>query len=245
MTTVVDTQRLLAGAEHTQRETSFSKVFSPSPDAWRLLQNGPVAPCPVIYLIEDNPAMREGARNPFEGAGWEVQDYVSAETFLADERPSSNACLVIDLNLPGIDGIRLLESLREENSDIPAIMLTGRRDVASAVAAMKAGAADFIKKPADPSALLVSVARAMEEASARHARDASRRQAKARFDDLTQREREVMMMILDGVPNKNIAADLGISQRTVESHRAGVMKKTGSPSLPALVQLFLEANTPD
>ncbi len=200
---------------------------------------------PVIHLIEDNAAMREAGRNLFECAGWDVQDYVSAEDFLASARPTGETCLVIDVNLPGMDGLSLLEALRAENSNLPAIMLTGRRDATTAVAAMKAGAADFIEKPADHTLLLASVVGAMAQARVERVRIEARAQAKARFNSLTEREREIMMMVLEGAPNKNIAADLGISQRTVESHRAGVMKKTGSRSLPALVQLFIEANAPD
>lgn len=244
MTAVVETLGLRGEAD-MKAPASVTPAFPSSVEVVRALQGESSAARPVIHLIEDNPAAREAGRILFEYTGWDVHDYVSAEAFLAGARPTGDTCLVIDVNLPGMSGIHLLEALRAENSSVPAIMLTGRRDAGAAVKAMKAGAADFIEKPADPAMLLASVVRAMEEARAERARKEARAQAKARFDDLTQREREVMMMILEGVPNKNISADLGISQRTVESHRARVMKKTGSRSLPALVQLFLEANAPD
>lgn len=197
---------------------------------------------PVIHLIEDNPAMREDARVLFESEGWEVRDYYSAEDFLVSPRPSGEACLVIDVMLPGMSGVALLQLLRTENLQVPAVILTGRDDAATAVAALKAGATDFIEKPAARAKLLSSVIEAMELSRDTRLRQESTAAAIASFDTLTSREQQVMMLVLDGMPNKNIAADLGLSQRTVENHRASVMRKTGAPSLPALVALFLEAN---
>ena len=205
----------------------------------------PVATRPVIHLIEDNPAMREAERAVFEDAGWKVLDYIAAEDFLSGPRPSGEACLVVDVMLPGMNGLALLEVLRQESSRVPAIMLTGRGDAAAAVAAMKAGAVDFIEKPADQTVLLKSVADAVERARDVRARDVARAEAKACFEKLTPREHDVMRMVLDGTPNKNIAVDLGINQRTVENHRANLMRKTGAPSLPALVQMFLKASASD
>jgi two-component system CheB/CheR fusion protein len=197
---------------------------------------------PVIHIIEDDAAVREAGRCLFEAEGWDVQDHSSAEEFLAGPRPSRDACLVIDIALPGMTGLSLLEVLRQEKSSVPAVMLTGRRDAAAAVAALKTGADDFIEKPADPAALVTSVSRALERARDLRVREDVRIQAKARIDKLTPRQLDVMMKIMDGELNKNIAADLGISERTVESHRARVMRKTGAPSLARLIQLYLEAN---
>lgn len=199
---------------------------------------------PVIHLVEDNPVMREDARDLFEGEGWEVRDYFSAEDFLTNPRPSGEVCLVIDVMLPGMSGVALLQVLSTEFSQIPAIILTGRDDAATAVAALKAGATDFIEKPAARAKLLASVIEAMEQARDTRLRQESRAAARASFDKLTPREQQVMLLVLEGIPNKNIAADLGLSQRTVENHRASVMRKTRAPSLPALVALFLEANEP-
>lgn len=199
----------------------------------------------VIHVIEDNPAMREAERILFEGAGWEVRDYFSAEEFLAGPRPSGETCLVVDVMLPGMDGVTLLEFLNAEELRIPAIVLTGRDDAATAVAALKAGASDFIEKPADWTMLQAAVTSAIEGARDIQTRHNARAQANARFDLITPREHDVMLMILDGRPNKIIAGDLGINQRTVENHRASVMNKTGAASLPALVKLFLQANGSD
>ncbi len=196
----------------------------------------------VIHVIEDNPVLREAERLLFESAGWEVCDHFSAEDFLEGPRPSGDTCLVVDVMLPGMDGVALLEQLRDENLRIPAIMLTGRGDAATAVAALKAGAADFIEKPADAKMLFAAVSIAMEGARDSRAREHARTEAKARFDAITPRENDVLMLVLDGKPNKIIAAALEINQRTVENHRASVMAKTGATSLPALVKLFLEAS---
>ena len=199
----------------------------------------------VIHVIEDNPAVREAERILFETAGWDVCDHFSAEAFLAAPRPSGDACMVVDVMLPGMDGVALLELLRAENLRVPAIMLTGRDDAATAVAALKAGAVDFIEKPADWAMLLAAVTVALGNARDIRARHLSRSLAQARFEQITPREHDVLMLVLDGTPNKLIAEALGINQRTVENHRASVMQKTGAGSLPALVRLYLKANGAD
>jgi FixJ family two-component response regulator len=204
-----------------------------------------VANQPTICLIEDDPALREDGRDLFESAGWTVLDYFSAEAFLAAPRPVGDVCLVIDVMLPGMDGLSLLETIRAKGCTVPAIMLTGLGDAATAVAALKAGAADFIEKPAPRAALITSVADAMKAAKDVRDRTRLRDQAKARLNALSPRETDVLTMMLEGEPNKNIAADLAISQRTVEGHRARLMRKCGVKSLPALVQLVLLAKQTD
>jgi two-component system CheB/CheR fusion protein len=199
----------------------------------------------TVHLIDDDPAVREACRALFEADGWDTRDHASAEAFLEHPRPASEACLIVDERLPGMSGVALLALLRAEGSRVPAIVLTGHGDAATAVAALRAGAADFIEKPAGGPALLASAARSTERARDAQARAAWRTEAAARFDSLTRREREVLAMVLDGAPNKNIAADLGISQRTVENHRAAVMHKTGATSLPDLVRLSLAAKAVD
>ena len=194
---------------------------------------------PVVHLIEDDPAIREALCILFEADGWAVHDYHSAETFLSAARPSDDACIVLDMMLPGKSGVEVLEVLRSENVLAPAIMLTGRSDADTAVAALKAGAADYIQKPFDPERLLTIATAAVENAREARSRQIVQVNAKRRFDSLTHREREVLLMVANGAPNKIIAADLGISQRTVEIHRAGVMRKSGAKTLPDLIKLFL------
>lgn len=198
-----------------------------------------------VHVVDDDPAVLNAVSELFASSGWAAVTHRSAEDFLAAPRPGPGACLVADVRLPGIDGIALLRRLREEGSAIPAVMITGYGETAMAVAAMKAGAADFIEKPIPAEDLIASVARALALAKDAGAGDAWRAEAAERFARLTRREREVMAMVLEGVPNKNIAADLGLSQRTVENHRAAVMRKTGAASLPDLVRLALSAKQGD
>ena len=148
---------------------------------------------------------------------------------------------MIDAYLPGMSGLELLRRLRVADDSLPAIMITGNSDVHMAVEAMKAGASDFVEKPIGYRELLADIERALEQS-----RDSSKllawREAAARhISGLTPRQREIMKLVLAGHPSKNIAADLGISQRTVENHRASIMKKTGTKSLPALARLALAA----
>ena len=195
----------------------------------------------ALHLVDDDPMIRATTRRLFETEGWPVYTYKSAEAFLAAPRPGPSACMIVDGVLPGMSGVELLETLRAEHSLLPAIVLTGHGDAAMAVSAMKAGAADLIEKPARAADLLASVADAIDRSTSERARIAAKRAAEKSFEDLTRRERDVLVKVLEGAPNKIIAADLGINQRTVENHRAAVMRKTGATSLPELVRLALAA----
>jgi two-component system, chemotaxis family, CheB/CheR fusion protein len=199
----------------------------------------------TIHVIDDDPVIREAMRRLFEAEGYTVTTYGSAEDFLTAPRPEGAACLLIDNLLPGMDGVTLIEHLRSEKAHLPTVMLTGHGDAALAVAAMKAGASDLIEKPASAADLLASVQQAI--ASSKDGKDGgapgeARKAARLRFHDLSKRQHEVMAMVLEGAPNKIIAAELGINQRTVENHRAAVMRKTGAASLPELVRLALFAD---
>jgi two-component system CheB/CheR fusion protein len=143
--------------------------------------------------------------------------------------------------MPGMSGVELLQQLQASGHSLPSIMITGNGDVAMAVKAMRAGAADFIEKPVSRGELVAGIDRALEQTTDRTKREAARQAAALRVGNLTPRQRQIMELVLAGHPSKNIAADLGISQRTVESHRAALMKKTGSKSLPALIRLALGA----
>jgi two-component system, chemotaxis family, CheB/CheR fusion protein len=143
--------------------------------------------------------------------------------------------------MPGMGGLALLQRLKSEETRLPAIMITGQGDVPMAVEAMKAGAVDFIEKPIRRDELLASIEHALEQARDSTRLSVRREAAATRLAGLTARQRQIMELVLAGHPSKNIAADLGISQRTVENHRAAVMKKTGSHSLSALIRLALAA----
>ena len=196
---------------------------------------------PVIFVIDDDSHVREGIRAVLEEAGHAVEDYPTCEAFLEAYRPGRGACLLIDAYLPGMNGLELLQRLHDAGHRLPAIMITGSADVPMAVQAMKAGASDFIEKPIGPTELVASVERALEQSRDSNKLSAWQEAATNHIAGLTHRERQIMELVLAGHPNKNIAADLGISQRTVENHRASIMKKTGAKSLPALVRLALAA----
>ena len=196
---------------------------------------------PAIFVVDDDRAVREALRDLLEADGRAVEIYDSCEAFLGTYRPGRQGCLVVDALMPGMSGLELLQRLKSEQSRLPAIMVTGHGDVTMAVQAMKVGAADFIEKPIGYKELLASVERALEQAGDTAKASAWRETATTSIAGLTERQRQVMDLVLAGHPSKNIAADLGISQRTVENHRAAVMKKTGSRSIPALIRLALAA----
>jgi two-component system CheB/CheR fusion protein len=196
---------------------------------------------PVIFVVDDDEAIREAIRGVLEDDGRAVEDFATCEDFLAAFRPGRDACLVIDAYLPGMNGLALLGRLRDAGHRLPAVMITGSSDVAMAVQAMKAGASDFIEKPISRAELLACVDRALEQSRDSGKLLAWREDAASHVAGLTVRQRQVMEMVLAGHPSKNIAADLGISQRTVENHRASIMQKMGTRSLPALARLALAA----
>jgi len=196
---------------------------------------------PVIFVVDDDASVSDSIRAVLEDQGLVVETFSSCETFLKTYRRGRNACLLIDAYLPGMNGLDLLRSLQDSGERLPAIMITGNSDVAVAVQAMKAGALDFIEKPFSRDDLLTRINQVLDRGKDASKHLAWKEDAKMRLATLTPRQREVMDRILTGQPNKNIAADLGISQRTVENHRASIMQKTGSKSLPALARLALAA----
>jgi two-component system, chemotaxis family, CheB/CheR fusion protein len=198
-------------------------------------------PSGIVWVVDDDPPVRDSLRALLEEEGRAVETFASCEEFLTEFRPGPGSCLLIDAYLPGMSGLELLRKLRRDGQPMPAIMITGNSDVAMAVQAMQAGAADFIEKPVSSTELLASIERALE-----HSRDAEKahawkQNAIQHMASLTPRQRKILDMVLAGAPSKNIAADLGISQRTVENHRASIMKRSGATSLPALARLALAA----
>jgi two-component system CheB/CheR fusion protein len=197
---------------------------------------------PTIFIVDDDRQIREALRSLLEEDGRIVEDFATAESFLKAYRPGSEGCLLIDAYLPGMSGIELLQQLSGEARRLPAIMITGQSDVPMAVQAMKAGAIDFVEKPLDRGELFASIERALEQSRDATKLSAWRESAAKHIAGLTPRQREIMELVLAGQPSKNIAADLGISQRTVENHRAAMMRKTGTKSLPELARLALAAS---
>ena len=196
----------------------------------------------TVFIIDDDDAVRESISATVAEDGRNPISFSSGEAFLQDYQPGRHDCILIDAYLPGMDGIALLLALREAGHSLPAIMITGNSDVAMAVRAMKAGASDFLEKPVKPGDILASIRRALERSHDDDEIIAWRATATAHLAQLTPRQRQIMHLVLEGHPSKNIAADLAISQRTVESHRAAIMKKTGTTSLPALARLVMAAS---
>jgi two-component system CheB/CheR fusion protein len=199
----------------------------------------------MIFVIDDDSHIRDGLRKVLEADGHTVEDFATCEAFLETYRPGREACLLVDAYLPGMSGLELLQQLSHASPRLPAIMITGNGDVSMAVKAMKAGALDFIEKPFHHSDLRASVERALEQSRNSGKLLAWRDAAANHIAALTARQRQIMDLVLAGELSKNIAADLGISQRTVETHRAAIMKKTGAKSLPALARLALAAAAND
>jgi two-component system, chemotaxis family, CheB/CheR fusion protein len=196
---------------------------------------------PPIFVIDDDSEVRECLREMLEENGRVVEVYPSGTAFLEAYKPGREGCILVDARMPGMGGVELLRQLRDGGRPPPAIMISGNGDVSTAVEAMKAGAADFLEKPIHHGKLIECIGRALDRASASAKEAARQDEAAARLAGLTKREREIMEMVLAGDSSKNIAADLGINQRTVENHRAKIMHKTGTRSLPALARLALFA----
>jgi two-component system CheB/CheR fusion protein len=195
----------------------------------------------VIYIIDDDAAIRDGFAELLATEQNDIETFEDGESFWAAFDPTRESCLLIDAYLPGINGIDLLYRLRDAGHKQPAIMITGHSDVAMAVDAMKAGVTDFLEKPVRPDDLRLAVERAMSKAHDSLEKRQWENNAKTALKCLTPRQREIMERVLRGEPSKNIAADLNISQRTVENHRAAIMSRTGAKSLPALARLALAA----
>ena len=196
---------------------------------------------PMVYLVDDDDLLRQTLRDVLEAEGRTVQDFASCEAFLRRPGTHRGGCLLLDAYLPGMSGLELLKQLSGSGHTLPTIVMTGRSDIATAVNAMKAGAIDFIQKPVSRDDLVAVIDRALEQARDTSRASEWRDDAIRHIHALTPRQREVMDLVLAGHPSKNIAADLGISQRTVENHRASIMKRTGTRSLPALARLAVAA----
>ena len=192
---------------------------------------------PLVHVVDDDAALRDSLRWLLESAGHRVATCVSAEEFLATDAAEQGGCVLLDIRMPGMSGLELQDELARRGHTIPVIFITGHGDVPMAVSAVKKGALDFIEKPFNDHALLALIDKAL-------AIDAEARRRAARFEKLTPREREVMERMVAGKRNQDIAAELSISIKTVEAHRAGVMRKMRVDSLAALVRLVHSAGVP-
>jgi two-component system CheB/CheR fusion protein len=197
---------------------------------------------PIAFVVDDDYFSRSGARIMLEDAGVTVQDFADCETFLAAYSARPNACLVLDIHFPGMGGLELLGRMQKVAQQLPTVMMSGDSVISEAVQSMKMGASDFIEKPIFANLLVEAVLKALVESRRKTSVSHLKEVATDHLADLTPRQREIMKLVLKGQPSKNIAADLGISQRTVENHRASIMHKTGATSLPALARLVIAAS---
>jgi two-component system, LuxR family, response regulator FixJ len=201
----------------------------------------------TIYVIDDSPDVRDSLEVLLDVAGYRCLTFASALEFLDAVRPDWTGCAVADVRMPGMTGIELQAELVLRGIHLPVIVITAHADVPMAVAALKAGAADFIEKPFREEVLLSAIHAALSLPAVDAARPAPGAAVSARLSTLSAREREVMLLLVAGNPNKSVASRLGISARTVEVHRARIMEKTGAKSLADLVRMacFYDTDGPD
>lgn len=191
----------------------------------------------LVYIVDDDPGVRDSLGLLMKSVGLESREFGSAADFLDSYDPSIPSCLVADIRMPGLSGLELQQVLLDRHAEIEIIFITGHGDVPMAVKAMKAGALDFIQKPFRDQELLDRINSALQEDQERRESHEEISVIQERLDTLTPREKEVLDKVVEGCANKVIAMDLGVSQRTVELHRARVMHKMGVRSLAQLVRL--------
>jgi len=191
----------------------------------------------VVYIVDDDEAVRDSLKILLESVDLPCQTFASASDFLEKHDPEQHSCLVADIRMPGMSGLDLQEELNGRSSTIPILFITGHGDVPMAVDAMKSGALDFIQKPFRDQDLLDRIHQALESDEERREDNRELSETRNRIARLTARETEVMHRVVQGQANKVIALDLGVSQRTVEIHRARVMQKMGARSLAELVRM--------
>jgi two-component system response regulator FixJ len=196
---------------------------------------------PTVFVVDDDAAARGSLRMLLKSLGLQAVAYESGTAFLADFDPEQPGCLLLDVRMPGMSGPELQQQLNARGAIVPVIFITGHGDVAMAVEAMRHGAFDFLQKPFRDQELLDRVQRSLERDAAHRAELARLHEIRDRLDSLTPREREVLALLSRGSPNKVMAHELGISQRTIEIHRARIMEKMHAPSLAHLVRMTSEA----
>jgi RNA polymerase sigma factor (sigma-70 family) len=199
----------------------------------------PVDPAATVFIVDDDEAVRDSLALLIESVGLSASTFESASDFLAAYDPGTAGCLVLDVRLPGMSGLDLQQRLAAEGSDLPIVFITGHGDVPMAVRAMRRGAVDFLQKPFGDQDLLDRVQEALEQQSGLRAQLESKTAIAEKLASLTPRERQVLQLVVEGLANKVIANRLDLSQRTVEVHRANIMRKTSADSLAHLVRMVM------
>jgi FixJ family two-component response regulator len=200
---------------------------------------------PIVFIVDDDEAVRNSLRLLVKSVGLTATALASAQEFLASYDPLQPGCLVLDVRMPAMSGLELQQRLNLRGAVIPVIFITGHGDVPMAVEAMQQGAFDFLQKPFRDQDLMDRIQRALEKDRANRAELGERSHIREQHETLTPREREVLAMVASGKANKAMAADLGLSQRTIEIHRARVMEKMGASSLAQLVRMVLDLEQSD
>lgn len=193
----------------------------------------------IVHVVDDDDAVRDAVVFQLQTAGYDARGYDCAEAFLQHPANFPNSCILTDVRMPGLSGLELVHRLSQQGSVTPVIIMTGHGDVPLAVEAMKSGVVDFIEKPFEDDVLLRAIAKALASSATAHDETLEREASKARFAQLSPRELDVLAGVVAGKPNKVIAFDLGISPRTVEVYRSGLMSKTGAATLSELIRMAL------
>ena len=191
----------------------------------------------IVFVVDDDISVRESLEPLIRSAGWRTEAFATAHEFLARPRAAIPSCLVLDVSLPGLDGLELQKRIAAERTDMPIIFITGHGDVPMTVQAMKAGAVEFLTKPFGDAVLLAAIRNALERSRAALDREAEIRTLRDTYASLTPRERQVMTLVVAGLLNKQVGGELGISEVTVKAHRGQVMRKMKANSLPDLVTM--------
>jgi two-component system response regulator FixJ len=201
-------------------------------------------PSPIVFVVDDDEAVRNSLGLLLKSVGLAASALPTAQEFLDTYRPNQPGCLVLDVRMPGMSGMELQQQLNIRGAVIPVIFISGHGDIPMAVEAMQQGAFDFLQKPFRDQDLIDRIQRALVKDQTNRAELKERARIQERLTSLTPREREVLTLVASGKPNKVMAGDLGVSQRTVEIHRARVMEKMGASSLAQLVRMVMDLDEP-
>lgn len=199
-------------------------------------------PTPIVFVVDDDISVRESLELLLRCEGWESETFSSAQEFLIRPRPPVPSCLVLDVSLPGLNGLDLQKRLAVERSDMPIMFITGYGDVPTSVRAMKAGAVEFLMKPLEHDILVDAIRESLDRSRLALARETEVRTLWNRYSSLTRRERQVMALVVSGLLNKQVGGELGISEITVKAHRGQVMQKMQAESLADLVRISGKLN---